>query len=343
MDSLTNFHAWRPIRLFWNGAHVMVDWARLGDAALPHPFYQDSVGELLRLPFHNAFRRVTRIDELLAWHERSPGIGPSLVIFHVSRCGSTLIPQTFSQSPRHLGLSEPAPVDFLLREALGNGYLDEEQVVCVLRAWLGAWAQRSESGSLSLAAVTLKLDSWCTDKAHVIERAWPDALRVFLTRDPLSVLVSQMNERALFLVPGVMGPHFGLPGVSLQEQCTMPADLFCARMLERVYADMTRVADPSNALILDYAELHNAVEERLLPRLSWMPDASEREAMRERLTRHGKHPHQPFASDTATKHASASPALHALAKQWLEPHYRALLQKRSAYFAEMDNKIEALT
>ncbi|QIL72980.1 sulfotransferase [Diaphorobacter sp. HDW4B] len=339
MGALT-LRGWRPIRIYWNGSEVMVDWARLGDAPHLQPFFQDSVSQQLRKPFHNAFRRQTSLGEMIAWHEQSPGLTPCAVVFHVSRCGSTLISQALSQSAHHLALSEPVPLDVLLRQALVDGWLTEDEVIAATRAWLSAWAQRSDAGSPPLESVSIKLDAWNTHQAPLIAKAWPNAQQIFLTRDPLAVLVSQMQERAFYMVPGAMGAHFGPAGFSVLEQAIMPSAEYCARILGRIYADMARVAHPENALILDHAELPAAIEQQLLERLDWEPNDHELQAMRERLSRHGKRPTESFVSDASAKHASAKEEWRTLVAKWIEPHYRALLQQRADY---MKNMTEAVT
>ena len=342
LNRLSSLRGWRPIRLYWSGTQVMVDWARLGDAPHMHPFYQESVGEQLRKPFHHAFRRQTNLAQMLNWHVQSPGIEPCLLTFHVSRCGSTLVPQAFAQSPQHLAMSEPAPMDFLLREALVNGWLTQTEAVAAMRAWLSAWAQRSDAASPPLQAVSIKLDAWNTGCADLLAQAWPQALQVFLTREPLAVLVSQMRERAFYLVPNAMGPHFGLTELNALQQATLPPAEYCARILGSIYADMARVADPSQHLVIDYEELPAAIESVILPRLTWQPNPSERHAMRNRLARHGKRPAEGFTNDTQVKHANADAAWRELAQQWIAPHYQRLLQCSAAALPATETLSEAV-
>lgn len=328
MDALT-LRGWRPIRLYAHEQRIMVDWAMLGDAPLLEPFYQDSLSPLLRQPFHNAFRRQTTLQTLLNWHVQSPGLPADLLVFHVSRCGSTLIAQALAQSPQHLVLSEAPPVDFLVRTAREQGLLSDAQTVLALQAWLSAWAQRSDPTSPPLQAVTLKLDSWNTAQATLLSQAWPQALRTMLTREPLSVLVSQMQERAFYLVPGAMGPLFGPTGLSPLEQATLPPEQYSAHIIGRTYADMLREAQPASDLILDHAELPDAFDAQLLPRLRWQASPTERQAMRARLSQHGKRPHMTFSSDTTSKLSAASPSLRALVQQHIAPLHQALLDKRA--------------
>lgn len=323
-----NFSGWRPIRIYVAKGQVMVDWARLMDEPLLEPFFQHGIQGQLKRPFHLAYRRQTTLDDLLAWHEASAGLSPALVIFHVTRCGSTLITQALGQSPHHLQLSEPAPVDFLLREALPRGLLSETQVVRALRAWSSAWGQRCDSSSPALQSLSIKLDAWNTDKASLVAQAWPEAQWVFLAREPLSVLVSQMRERAFFLVPGALGPC--LDGLGIHELARMPAELFCARVLGDIYAAMAREFAPERTLLLDHAELPAAIETHVLPHMRWHASAQDRARMHERCAMHGKHPYQAYLPDTETKHSMASDHLQSLAEQWIAPHYQRLQALRHA-------------
>lgn len=329
-----NFSGWRPIRFYIAQGQIMVDWARLLDAPLCEPFFQHGVQNHLKHPFHMAFRRQTPLRDLLAWHEQSPGLDPSLVIFHVSRCGSTLITQTLAESPNHLQLSEPSPVDFLVRQAIPTGLIDESQVVLALRAWTSAWAQRCDSTSPPLHTMSLKQDAWNTNQAPLFAKAWPAAPWVFLTREPLSVLVSQMRERAFFMVPGVLGHNPA--GIHPDDMASMSAELYCARMLGSIYADMAQQFDPARALLLDHAQLPGAIETQVLPHMRWQVPPEDLAKMRERTTRHGKQPYQAFESDTQTKHSMASDLLQTLTAQWITPHYEKL-------HAQRGNRLAAVT
>lgn len=333
-----NFSGWRPIRFYVAKGQVMVDWIRLLDEPLRRPFFQDGIQSQLQHPFHLAFRRQTPLEDLLAWHAQSPGLDPSVVVFHVSRCGSTLITQALAESPHHLQLSEPPPVDFLLRQAIPGGILDKAQAVRALRAWVSAWAQRCDDSSPALQSCSIKLDAWNTDKAPLVAEAWPEAPWVFLAREPLSVLVSQMRERAFFLVPGTLGAC--LDGLSLHELACMPAELYCARVLGDIYAAMVREFDPARTLLLDHADLPEAIQTRVLPHMRWQAGAADRARMHERATRHGKHPQQIYVPDTDTKHSMASDHLQTLTGDWITPHYLKLQELHRTHRNAAANPLE---
>ena len=113
-----NLHGWLPIRLWQEAGQWWVDWCWFGDARLSQPFFGDAVEDALRLPFNQAFRRRTPLGALSQWQRQSPGLEPSAFIFHASRCGSTLISQMLAQLDDHIVISEPPPLDTLLRSDL---------------------------------------------------------------------------------------------------------------------------------------------------------------------------------------------------------------------------------
>ena len=93
----------------------MLDWCRLGGRRFTQPFFDETISACLQRPFNLLFRRLTPIDALLEWQERSPAVPPSGFIFHMSRCGSTLAARMLAASPRNIVLSEADPIDSVLR------------------------------------------------------------------------------------------------------------------------------------------------------------------------------------------------------------------------------------
>ena len=108
---------WIPIRVFWRHgqARPEVEWCRLGEAGFTDPFFESTVQRLMSHPFHHAFRRRTSIDALEEWRAQRPGLAPTGFIFHMSRCGSTLVSQMLAAVDRNVVLSEAAPIDWVLR------------------------------------------------------------------------------------------------------------------------------------------------------------------------------------------------------------------------------------
>ncbi|HWW11035.1 MAG TPA: hypothetical protein VN018_00860, partial [Brevundimonas sp.] len=94
MDEVGALDGWLPGRIFWDDADVeasVVEWIWCDAPRFTEAFLDDTFTRLMRHPANGLFRRRTTLAELEAWAERSPGIAPTGFIFHVSRCGSTLL------------------------------------------------------------------------------------------------------------------------------------------------------------------------------------------------------------------------------------------------------------
>lgn len=201
MNTPLDFQGWLPIRLWQGDAGWRVDWCWFGERRLTRPFFRDDVDLALRLPFNQAMRRETDVQALLDWHARSPGLSPTTLVFHASRCGSTLVAQLLASQARNIVLSEPPPLDNLLRAARQDPAAAAWQADA-LRALCSAYGQRRRGDERQLL---IKLDAWNIFDAPLLTALYPDAPRVFLYRDPLEIVVSQLRQAGMHRVPGLLG------------------------------------------------------------------------------------------------------------------------------------------
>src|SRR5215208_1425097 len=106
---------WVPIRLYREQSSAFVDWCYPGERRFTDPFFDQTVEQCLRHPFNLLFRHQTPIETLGQRHESHPGLPPAGFIFHLSRCGSTLITQMLAALAKNVVISEAAPIDSVLR------------------------------------------------------------------------------------------------------------------------------------------------------------------------------------------------------------------------------------
>src|ERR1044071_5981347 len=114
MNSIESFQGWYPYRLHWKNGRAQVQWFYAGDRKFHDPFFADTVNRCLSLE-QNAERRLTSGEE----YERiaSATTAPSSVtfIYHISRCGSTMLAQMLAEEHSHVVLSEVPLLDEILR------------------------------------------------------------------------------------------------------------------------------------------------------------------------------------------------------------------------------------
>ncbi|HEV2674548.1 MAG TPA: sulfotransferase [Aliidongia sp.] len=306
-----------PIRIHWKEDGPWIDWCPLGRARFSEPFFDETITQQLRKPFNLLFRPQTPLATLEDWLDHHRPVPPTGFIFHMSRCGSTLVSQMLAASPRNIAISEASPVDAILRPDLGPAGTSDEERVRLLRGVIGAFGQRRAGDERRLF---VKFDCWHTLNLALIRRAFPTVPWLFLYRDPVEVLVSQMKQRGVQTVPGMIRPE--LFGIDFAAAVQMPGPDYCAQVL----AALCRAAlDHAKAgLLVNYSELPDAFWTRISRHFGTEWAVSERALMAETLTFDSKSPSFAFVPDVVEKQRKAPPAFRAAAERWLGPVYREL-------------------
>jgi hypothetical protein len=299
-------NGWTPVRASPRDGELVVEWRWLDDAPFREPFFADTVQLALERPFTLLFPRETTVDALA---EAEPGLEPNGFIFHMSRCGSTLVTQMLAAVPEFLVLSEPLLVNDVLR-APGT---DDERVrrLQLAIAALGRRRSGSERGYV------LKLDPWATHDLPLIRRAFPDTPWLFLSRDPLEVLASHRLQPGMHMLPTVVSPE--LFGTDLMSAAAMSFEEYGAFVLGTICGQALAQHD-ERARFLDYRELPGGMD-LVLEWFSLQGDADDRAAMHAASTRDAKDPARAFSDDTAAKKQAATPELRAAVDRLAMPAY----------------------
>ncbi|MBB4100287.1 sulfotransferase family protein [Sphingomonas kyeonggiensis] len=302
---------WLPVS-FSSTPEPAVDWLHFADISPNTPFFQDAIREASYRPFNRLFRTATPIASLPGQADRE---APTGFIFHMSRCGSTLVSQMLGAVPGHVSISEAPALDALLQ----CRFTDQEAHVDALRGLVHAHRRGAER-------LFVKLDSWHTRALPLLRRAFPRTPWIFLYRDPVEVIVSHLRQRGVQTVPGMVPlAWFDL----LPEDANLPDRVFIARVLERICSAVIENGR-ENGLLVDYAELPEAFFERILPHFGIAPDAAAGAAMTAAAGNHSKTPGIRFHADAQTKQRAADAELRAIVERYLAPVFAQLEATRAA-------------
>lgn len=306
---------WLPIHVSALEGGTVVDWAHFGSTRLTEPFFEGSTRHAMSHPFNRVFRYRMTLADFLAGAPRLPEVAPSGFIFHMSRCGSTLVSQMLAAAARNIVVSEAAPIDVAVQLGRAAPHEPGDRQTAPLRAMIAAYG-RKRSGDEN--RYFIKLDCWHALALPLFRRAFPEVPWVFLYRDPVEVMVSQMREPGAQLVPAIVPPsYYGIDGHGMRD------DVYCARALDQICSTAAdRLGD--GGLALNYRELPDALWTRILPHFGVAHDGGEREAMTLAAGRDAKSPHLTFAGDSDDKQRAAQPAIRACAELYLGATYRRL-------------------
>lgn len=302
---------WTPLRVRWTDATPMIDWIHLGNRRFTEPFWGDTMDSVLRDPAALLFQRTTTIPGSSSAFGRPAGF-----IYHMSRCGSTLVAQMLAALEDDVVLSEPEPFDQVLRGGPAD-VRDDDRI-----DWLRYIVHACGGGRG--ARVYVKLDCWHMCYFPLIRRAFPNVPWVFVYRDPVEVLVSLINKPGMWTVPGALPQWIGGVGSGQAR------DEYIARVLSSILTSaIEHIEDggrlvsynslpaPGLCKILRWFDVHCTGKE-----IAHMTTAGKMDAKSRGI---------PFLPDAETKRRAASDRIVELAEQYMLPAYERLERIRGTY------------
>ena len=305
-----------PYRIDGSADPPRVHWCRLGDRRFVEPFFEQTIQAALEDPFALVFQHRTPLARLREFAPPAFGPEPAGFVFHLSRCGSTLVSQMLASLPSCVVLSEPAVLDALLRGLQGDA---DGNWIGVLRGLVGALGRPRADGERRLF---VKLDSWHIHALPLLRRAFPEVPWIFLLRDPLEVLVSHRRQRGAQMIPGVLTP--AAAGLELADAAAMEDTAYAAHVLARGCEAAARALPLGGGLLVHYDELSVAVDERIATHFGVQFTDAERTALRRVAGRDAKLPARAFEPDSQAKRAEATPRERELCDRIARPAYEAL-------------------
>jgi len=302
-------HGWTPVRVSVTTGEI--DWA-LVDEPYKEPFFEQTVDRAMRHPFNLAFARRTPLAALGELAAVAPELAPAGFIFHMSRCGSTLIAQMLAQLSSAVVLSEPQPLDALLRFR-GRG-VDDVTLCRWLRAMTSALA-RPHGGH---GPLFVKWHAWHAIELPLIRRAFPAVPWVFVFREPRAVLRSHERMPGTEVTAGI----FGSPGAGIGTTDVQLPEEHAARVLAAFCDAALAQRDAKAYAFAEYAGLPDTVFSELLPLFGVVPSPDQRRRMREAARRDTKAPSTLAAAPADGR--VAWPGIEEAAARWLDAPYAAL-------------------
>jgi hypothetical protein len=301
---------WLPARASLHPTGLYFALRDIRPADLQDPFMQETVA---RLPGRESFAQVAREDV----GRGTAGTSPAGIVFHVSRCGSTLVSQLLKQDVGIVVYAEPLPVNEIL---LAPHKWPRADLVAALRSLGAAFARHARR------PYVLKLTSWNLLFCDAVAEAFADSPWVLCLRDPLEVCVSLLQRPASWLwdkdAPAApFARHVDPEGLAVSKEDYL-ARLFAA------FCEAAGRLGPGHGRLLPYETLPASAWERVVPHFGRTVDASLRFRMQAAAAMDAKAPigrPAPFADDSAAKREAASKELRTAVDRLARPALQRLL------------------
>jgi hypothetical protein len=313
---LAELARWTPIRFDLSGPVPTVDWADLSEERFVEPFFDQTVARWASGPRARPLVR-TGLEALVIL-DNEPSLEPAGMIFHLSRCGSTLVSRMLGTLPGTVVISEPSPLNALL--GLDPGRVSEAMLVRSVRLLVRALGRCRHGDEHHLV---LKCTSWNIRRREILAAAFPETPWIWVQRDPAHVVASLLANPPGWLEGQAALPRaarlFGLDPSAAQG---MTRAEFTARALGAML--WSAATDPGRRLCIDHADLPAAVWQQVAPHFGLEIDAAAIERMTEQSRFYSKDPApQPF-SEAAPEDRPVTDAIREAAERFAEPGYRAL-------------------
>ncbi len=280
---------WLPYRLQESSEYLNCRWLWIDDVLFTDPFFDETISRFRRLKENRKnISCESSMDMMEVWSGELSPAEPKAIIFHVSRCGSTLLSQQLSLDSSNIVLSEVPFLDDILRWGFRtNQKKKATHYFKVAMRFYGNKRNRDQQ------RVFIKTDSWHIHFYQQLRDIYPATPFILLFRKPDEIIRSQKKQRGLQAVPGMIEPE--LFGFEKEKLHFAELDLHMALVLETYYRSFLETAkkDPL-ALLCNYAEGMDTVFENMLRFANITLNDENKKLILERGKYHAKRPEQIF-------------------------------------------------
>jgi hypothetical protein len=280
---------WIPCKLVTVNDTLCCKWLFVGDAPFTAPFFDETISACRSLPENSRMRSsISSTAVLPQWAPEISAVSPKAIIFHISRCGSTLVSQLLALQQANIVLSEVPFFDELLRLGIKD---NKEDTIALLKAAVQLYGAKRNKKSENLF---IKADSWHVHFYAQLRQLYPNIPFVLLYRKPDEVIRSQQKNRGMQAVPGVLEPE--IFGFDKDEILQLSLDEYMAKVIESYLQAFAEILSQDKlAIPVNYNEGAVAIVNKIATATGILISEEEMTAMQQRAGFHAKYPGQVFA------------------------------------------------
>ena len=287
---------WIPYRLDLHGSEpILCEWRYIADKTFTEPFFQDSTAKCtVYQENRKMYKPNTQLSGIIDFAEKVPEIEPTAFIFHVSRCGSTLVSQLLSLDPQHIVISEAPILDEVMREIAFSVFeIPEEEINASIKAVVKLLGKKRRGDEKHLF---VKLDSWHIFYYDKLRALYPDTPFIFSYRRPDEVIRSQLKSPGMHAAPGVIQP--ALFGYELNDVLFLGREVYISKVLEKYFENYLRIiGTDEKSIFVNYAEGILPIFDRIVSFLNLDIEEAIKAKMIERTKFHSKSPDSVFEEE----------------------------------------------
>jgi hypothetical protein len=184
---------WTPVRLYLNPKHQSVAWLNLDQTAFTD---RTSIATIYR-SWQNQNKPqpiLTKLEVLTDLRKINSGLKPKGFLFNTAKCGSTLLSKMLSSLPRNLVISENSTIAVAASASYfmtGSNRFSESFRIELLRSAVSALGQPRLGVEENYI---IRFDITDIINLPFIKKVFPEVPVIFLYRDPVEVIVSNLIQ-----------------------------------------------------------------------------------------------------------------------------------------------------
>jgi hypothetical protein len=317
---------WLPIDAVVRHGNPGLLWLDMRGVGFEEPFFADTVSRRVSeiVPSSEVFTDFDALLQIESEHTLAP---PRGLIFHASRCGSTAIANALKALDQTSVFSEPYAVDKLIGRLFTDIQDHRKELLysVLIRAAVGVLGQHN--GAVDYF---VKFSAASGFQLERLRKIWPDVPWVFVYRDPVEIMVSNLRD-----LPSWLNHHQDeriaalLAGLEENELGSLSSEEFSARVLGRLFQVVTENLS-GNGLLLNYREFS---EQRVIDVIKFFGlevSPGERNRIAASLGKYAKDEtrQRAFVNDSETKQSAASDEVRLASTTWANDAYQRLEELR---------------
>ena len=252
---------------------------------------------------------------------------PAGFVFHMSKCGSTLMAKVLDQPATQMIIKEPTPLHENLWQYLTNNW--QEAVVPtaenlrLIRNLIQLLGRPRIPGQKTYY---VRFRSWLIAFVEIIQQAFPDTPSLFMYRDPVKVMASILNKPTTGL-PRLndSGAAAFITGQSRQALSDMDAlHYFTSFYKQYLHLSLTKM---NNTHYLNYRQMNKQnIDQILRTGFGYAATQADLSLMQAQFDTYSKDDSGKvrFVSDSQEKQKQVTPQMRAVAEHYLMDRYRQL-------------------
>lgn len=323
-----------PVDIDLEAKHLI--WLDVADHHFSESFFFVSIEKL----FNNTqFTFATDLSILDSDTIVADALYPNGFIFHMGRCGSTLLAKILAQSEENLVISE-APPHFLIWSLWNEDWMRPfpftEEHIHRYKNLVFAIGRKRRPG---YNAHFIKFTTFNILYLDFIRHVFPDVPIIFLYRDPVEVMVAFTDQG-----PGwqrFKDSAFGafVAGCSLNQVKAMNKQSFHQHFLSQ-FMEAAIQASSNGLTLVNYHHLIPQNLEFILNAMNFTVNDETLDRMIKQFKYYAKADEQPiiFIPDTLEKRQKITPEIEALALSRLMPLYERLEQAENNFSLQLASK-----